>query len=494
MTDSIFEFADKFGIESPFGNWLKIEPKLDLLYLNSEIIIEGTGESQKEYFIISFQYSSNFSNDQVTFSLNSNEITNPLHLSKTPMKVLLNETKTLTIKYNTSSFKDRVAKNKNISFFISAKYADNPRKFDDKTAEFSLIFLSLIAKAPVLETNLYKIGFSLTSYNYPIDVNVQLFHKKKNSESPITGLLKTVSFTKDFEEFSFSVKDTVVLNRIKEDNDSLFFLRVAPVSDDKCFRKSDSIQFPSPCFCNRNFIETELEKIILELRKSENLKSANATIFDSSNCKLKAEDKTIKALCNQLNATFSKYGITKCIHKLHFIAQIYHETDRLHTTLEYNENADYKPYIGRGIMQLTHDKNYKLYTAYYNNDSNTDVDFIKDYSLIATNLYHAVNSGGWFWNQGKTLSKGSTWSPSSTAPSWVKKGNPSFPKTTIKYKYKNEPLVEYGTINFNLIAEKDLVDVISYLVNGGGNGLEERRKYVVTLKTLMKYDSCVNKK
>lgn len=49
-------------------------------------------------------------------------------------------------------------------------------------------------------------------------------------------------------------------------------------------------------------------------------------------------------------------------------------------------------------------------------------------------------------------------------------------------------------VDLNLIADDDLVDVISYMVNGGANGIAKRRKYVEKLKIIMEYDKCVNKK
>ncbi len=247
------------------------------------------------------------------------------------------------------------------------------------------------------------------------------------------------------------------------------------------------------CFCNRDIELKEFEKIIFELRRSDNPKSKNIStkLFYAKNCKLK--DNSSKSVLRQLNSTFLKFGIVKCIHKIHFLAQIYHETDRFKTTTEYDTSKEYKPYIGRGAMQLTHMDNYKIYTAFYNQDSGTNLDFVNDYNIIEEDLFHVFNTAGWFWNQGKKLSVGKIWKPSSSSPSWVKKNNPSFPKKIIKYKYKNENEKTYGTIDFNFIAEKDLVDVISYLVNGGANGLLERRKYLSILKKIIKYENCKNK-
>lgn len=51
---------------------------------------------------------------------------------------------------------------------------------------------------------------------------------------------------------------------------------------------------------------------------------------------------------------------------------------------------------------------------------------------------------------------------------------------------------KYGVLNLNLLADKDCRDTISWLVNGGGNGFEERQKYVNYLKVVMKYEKCTN--
>lgn len=46
-----------------------------------------------------------------------------------------------------------------------------------------------------------------------------------------------------------------------------------------------------------------------------------------------------------------------------------------------------------------------------------------------------------------------------------------------------------------LIADDDKVDLISYLVNGGANGIQERRNYAITLKNIFQYPNiCTSKK
>lgn len=243
------------------------------------------------------------------------------------------------------------------------------------------------------------------------------------------------------------------------------------------------------CFCNRDFTAEEFEKIIKGLRDSEPRvkKDSGYALFGASNCELPEEDKTIEKLRTQLNSLFTKYQINTCLRKLHFLAQVYHETDRLRTTLEYATKKDYKPYFGRGLMQLTWESNYKIYKAY------SGIDCVKDYEKIANNLSNACDSAGWYWKQGKVLGVGKRWKGPADPPAYVKIQNPDYPKETITYT-DGKTSGKYGTVNLGLIADDDKVDLISYLVNGGSNGLQERRNYVLTLKNIFKYpQDCVNK-
>ena len=243
------------------------------------------------------------------------------------------------------------------------------------------------------------------------------------------------------------------------------------------------------CFCNRDFTADEFEKIIQGLRDSETRvkKDSGYSLFAASNCTLPEADKTIEKLRVQLNSTFTKFGINTCLRKLHFLAQVYHETDRLRTTLEYATEKNYKPYFGRGLMQLTWESNYKIYKAY------TGIDFVKDYEKVENNLFNACDSAGWYWKQGKVLGVGKRWKGPADPPAYVKVHNPDYPKETISYTDDKETK-KYGTVDLGLIADDDKVDLISYLVNGGSNGLQERRNYVITLKNIFKYpQDCVNK-
>lgn len=256
-------------------------------------------------------------------------------------------------------------------------------------------------------------------------------------------------------------------------------------------RQINSEEKKGKCFCNRDFTVEEFEKIIHSLRDSEAgvKRDSGYNLFEASNCPLPVADRTIEALRNKINNLFSSsYEINSCIRKIHFLAQVYHETDRFRTTLEYATKKSYKPYFGRGLMQLTWESNYKIYESY------SGVNCVRNYEKIANNFNYACDSAGWYWKQGKVLGVGKRWKGPANPPLYVKIQKPDYPKKTIEWKDGNETK-KYGTVNLGLIADDDKVDLISYLVNGGANGLQERRNYVLTLKNIFQYPQiCINKK
>lgn len=161
-----------------------------------------------------------------------------------------------------------------------------------------------------------------------------------------------------------------------------------------------------------------------------------------------------------LNDTMIKYQINTPLRKSHFLSQAYHEsvdlsvlneglsysTERLlaiypkmFKTIEeatvYARSPEkfsqkrYKGFHGRGIFQLTWEENYDKCGKALN------IDFVNNKELLEQPKY-ACLSAGWFWNNN----------------------------------------------NLNNLADKgglDLVDDITKVINGGYNGLEDRKQYFI---------------
>tara|TARA_R110000823_G_scaffold266883_2_gene386934 strand:- start:82628 stop:85018 length:2391 start_codon:yes stop_codon:yes gene_type:complete len=266
------------------------------------------------------------------------------------------------------------------------------------------------------------------------------------------------------------------------------WLKVAAEGDEESheeefLNENDEAYFEigNKCSCDRGFTVSEMQTIIDTLRDEE-----NATLFTAGNCDIPEVDKTMERFTEVLNEIFETYGITKCIRKIHFLAQVYHESDRLRTTEEYSTTGRYAPYIGRGIMQLTWEVGYKAYSSF------TGEDFVTNYEDIRNDLRNALDSAGWYWRQGKQLNaSGTTWSPPNGS-TYVSRDDLSYTRTIIEYTYE-EVAQSYGTVNLSDIADDDEGDLISWLVNGGSNGRQERLDFIDDLKEVFQYpELCVN--
>ena len=145
---------------------------------------------------------------------------------------------------------------------------------------------------------------------------------------------------------------------------------------------------------------------------------------------------------NQLTQCFAKYLINTPLRKCHFLAQILHETGGLRYKEEIANGKAYEGrkdlgnivkgdgvlFKGRGAIQLTGRTNYDKYGRFIG------VDLLANPKLVADNYY--VDVAGWFWN-----SKG-----------------------------------------LNSYADKDDIMIITRRINGGINGLEDRKLWLSKLK------------
>lgn len=169
---------------------------------------------------------------------------------------------------------------------------------------------------------------------------------------------------------------------------------------------------PTTCACNRDITMAEFRRIATGANESD-----------------------LQAYLDLLNLWMPWNGITTCRAKAHFLAQVCGETGSFSTMVEGGgQSQAYAPYYGRGIMQLTHDYNYRAY------DNFAGINSISTPRIIES-APHSFMSG--FWVYGTLLN-----------------------------------LVSYGdNDDFNFITAK---------INGGFNGYDVRLSSFDTISTLLK--------
>ncbi|WP_239689765.1 hypothetical protein [Rodentibacter caecimuris] len=238
------------------------------------------------------------------------------------------------------------------------------------------------------------------------------------------------------------------------------------------------------CFCHRDFTVEEVKNIVHRLRDFEpNVKRAlGYSLFSAKNCNIPISEATYENFTKELNITMKKYDINTCLRKIHFLAQCYHESAHFSTSQElgssgYLKGKPYYPYIGRGVIQLTHsgekvgEIGYKQYFEYIGRN-----DYKTNYSLLNQDLHLAVDASGYFWKRGKLLSAGNFLSARYPNPSGV------------KVNYQKTKLSTHTTIDINLVADDDNTRQVTFLVNGGQYAIEERISYVNELKRIFNYE------
>lgn len=107
-----------------------------------------------------------------------------------------------------------------------------------------------------------------------------------------------------------------------------------------------------------------------------------------------ASSRKIDEYIEAVNGTLVQYGITSCIARAHFIAQILTESAQFSATLEYGKDVKpYDPWRGRGLIQLTHRENYLAYEKYSGEDVTSNATAMSKLERAP----HSVLSAGWFY-------------------------------------------------------------------------------------------------
>lgn len=162
-------------------------------------------------------------------------------------------------------------------------------------------------------------------------------------------------------------------------------------------------------------------------------------------CMPSVTDERIALYLGPLSDTIEKYGLNTPLRLAHFLAQIGHESMSLRYMEELADGSKYegrtdlgniyigdgKKYKGRGAIQITGRTNYKLYGNY------EGIDLLGHPHLLATPPY-CIEGAGWFWE----------------------------------------------SHNLNIIADKDDIVAITKKINGGENGLLQRKRRLTVAKTV----------
>jgi predicted chitinase len=159
------------------------------------------------------------------------------------------------------------------------------------------------------------------------------------------------------------------------------------------------------CHCNKDFTAEDLREIVKRIRDNTFYKGESITKHHEENLfyvkgGVPKSDQTFEKFAEVLNTSFNKHGITNCIHKIHYLANMYVETMYFTATeeLESKYTDKYKPYIGRGFMHLTHDYHYKEYSDIA---GNTDIKSGTNYLKVGSDLNIAADTAGWYWKKSK---------------------------------------------------------------------------------------------
>lgn len=193
-----------------------------------------------------------------------------------------------------------------------------------------------------------------------------------------------------------------------------------------------------------------------------------------------------------LNAAFKVNNFDKCIYKMHFLAQCYHESDHFRTTKEYASGNDYDlsvhpstvcvtegtdsrtckrhhqimqegnttvgdgpKYKGKGLIQITWKSAYEKYKEH------SGVDCVANPEILSRSIEHAVNVSFWFWTifKGENLNK--------------------------KIDRYYQELNAQGNMSAEQI-DDEVVRKITKVVNGGSNHLAERQALFKKIKGELK--------
>lgn len=231
----------------------------------------------------------------------------------------------------------------------------------------------------------------------PLNVRVRLL----NSDEQELGKKETHTNVQNHQaSYSFRVKE--LAQELHIDPNKVAFVKCwIDADDDGIVDYNEEITARiSTCFCNRDFTVDEVRNIVKSIRDNTFYDGNTITSYHQDKlfylyAHVPQADRTFEKFTDVLNNSFKKYGIIKCSHKIHYLANMYVETMYFTATREGRGSSGYRydPYRGRGFQHLTWRENYQTYS----NETGTDI--ATNYEWVADNLEIAADTGAWYWNK-----------------------------------------------------------------------------------------------
>ena len=311
---------------------------------------------------------------------------------------------------------------------------------------------------------------------YNFDINQNSSSIKEESENTRQGK----NHDSDLLDMTRSYIYLLKIGSPEKDNKDYVntYNNLAPVVVGEDWEKEEKEEDFQRCHCYRDFSEDFVRKMILKLRGKDE-KSSLDNVWEGTLETKDLDDKSVSRLTRELNVCFRKYGISKCIQKIAFLANVCVETtifrdlDELPSGFESSKSK----YKGRGLLHLTGEGNYKSYK------DKTKVDVVSKPKLLSTNIHYAVDSACMAFSK---ILKMPEWRQESTIK-WEASKNLSLNDTALLIESEKGENAKKDPLDyFRLICQK--LNGVDVAKDKNPNGWENRKKYYNKLKEIFDYD------
>ncbi|MDQ0594784.1 hypothetical protein QFZ37_003153 [Chryseobacterium ginsenosidimutans] len=249
----------------------------------------------------------------------------------------------------------------------------------------------MVVKGDVVNTSAIKIDNLKFSKGYSTSATV--FGKPMDGDSVVQSyFIEVIPLDVSAESKKFGLTDE------KQRLEVLKSAAVVNAAKQEAVKKGE-------CFCNRDFEEKDVRKLVKLLKGSETIWEGQA-LRGGKRAECDISDKSFVSLTKELNNVFKRYNINTCTRKMHFLAQVCEETGVFALSEETKSKyaSSKSLYKGRGVIQLTGvkakgSKLYDLPGPYQNySDYTRDQNVVKNPSIVANNVHYCIDSGGWSWS------------------------------------------------------------------------------------------------